>query len=297
MSISARCYLFTAEGLQRISQRVMNGLCQGRDAMPHYSGTKQKIATAIYELENSKPVRIVRIEGAYLHFDKAGKVQEALARGAFEAMQTYDDLENSKAAQPAKVFDLTPKLNRERWERENRWTPGKSEIDLIADDVFERKHAKALKIAKGIAEKPIPLTHEAREAIEDIRLQLYSLNLKIEKLSEMALKGFAFEARRLSADDLEPLWQGFASAADRRRDILARHRTGKGVWYASVEVIRWNATQNTGESDTLAYEKCNSKKEAEKAAQRMLAENAKYFTAETSIEARVVCDLEWDGDK
>ena len=43
------------------------------------------------------------------------------------------------------------------------------------------------------------------------------------------------------------------------------------------------------------HERCNSKKEAEEAARQLLAENAKYFSAESSVEARVVCDLEWEG--
>lgn len=46
---------------------------------------------------------------------------------------------------------------------------------------------------------------------------------------------------------------------------------------------------------SIVHEKCNSKKEAEDAARRLLAENAKYFSSSTSIEADVVCDLEWDG--
>ena len=294
MSISVRCYLFASDGLQRISQRVMNGLCHGQDALPQYAGTKQRIATAIYELEKGKAARVVRVEGSYLDFDKAGKIQESLARGAFEAIQTYRDLENSKGnTHSSKVFDLAPKLNREKWERENRWTPNQGELDLIVDDLFGRKAAAPLKTAKGITEKPVPLTYEAKEAIEQIRLQLYTLAGKMELLSEQALKGFAFEARRLSADDLEPLWQGFANAADRRREILARYRTGKGVWYASVDIVQWDSLRKSGHTTSYVHERCNSKKEAETAARRLLAENAKYFSAETTIEASVVCDLEW----
>jgi hypothetical protein len=46
----------------------------------------------------------------------------------------------------------------------------------------------------------------------------------------------------------------------------------------------------------LASQKCSSKAEAEKAARLLLAENAKFFDDLTSIEARVVCDLEWSED-
>ena len=35
------------------------------------------------------------------------------------------------------------------------------------------------------------------------------------------------------------------------------------------------------------------KKEAEEAAQRLLGEHAKYFSARHSVDASVFCDLEW----
>jgi hypothetical protein len=49
-------------------------------------------------------------------------------------------------------------------------------------------------------------------------------------LTAPALKGFAFEARGLAKDDFDnAVWLGVAEAADRRREILARYRTGSGV--------------------------------------------------------------------
>jgi hypothetical protein len=60
-------------------------------------------------------------------------------------------------------------------------------------------------------------------------------------------------------------------------------------------VIRWDTSRHTGRTDSFVHERWNSKKEAEEAARRLLAENAKYFSAENSVEARVVCELEWDG--
>jgi hypothetical protein len=44
----------------------------------------------------------------------------------------------------------------------------------------------------------------------------------------------------------------------------------------------------------MVHEHCKSKKEAEEAAQRLLAEHAKHFSVETSVEARIVCELEWE---
>jgi len=297
MSLSVRFYLFADDGLQRISQRLMHGLALGNDAMLQYAGTKQKAADVIIEVENGKPIRIAKADVNFLTFDKKGQVHRDLQAGGMQAIETFAALERSQRQAPSKVVDLAPKLKREKWERDNRWTLSKQDLDLISDDIWKRKRAVAPKVqqAKGVTPKPPVMTFEAKQAIREIQTHLFGIDGKMEFLTEPALKGFAFEARRLAKDDFDnAVWRGVAEAADRRREILARYRTGSGVWYASVDVIRWDNSRHTGKSESFAHEKCNSKKEAEEAARRLLAENAKYFSAESSVEARVVCDLEWD---
>jgi hypothetical protein len=297
MSISLRFYLFTAEGMQRISQRVMDGLCHGEDAMPQFAETKQRVANVVVELEDGKPSRILETTGSFLHFDKHGKVHESLAQSGFEAIETYEALERSKRIAPSKVVDLSPKLNREKWERERRWQPSAKDLDEISADIWKQKRADSVKVVQAKGAKPIPpkMTFEATKAIREIQDHLSGVDFKLEVLSEAALKGVAFEARSRAAEDFDnAVWLGVAEAADRRREILSRHRTGKGTWYASIEVTYWDATGHSGRCESIVHEKCNSKKEAEEAARRLLAENAKYFSASTSVEADVVCDLEWN---
>jgi hypothetical protein len=300
MTVSVRFYIFSDGGLQRISQRVMEGLVHGYDAMPQFASTKQKVANVIVELEEGKPARITRADGSFLHFDAAGKVHESLANSGFEAMETFDALERSKRIKSkSKVIDLSPKLNREKWEREHRWELSKDDLDLISADLWKMKKAEVAKVvqAKGVSPIPPPLTSEARNAVREIQTHIFGIDGKLEFLTEPALKGLAFEARSLASKDFNnAVWLGIADAADRRREILARYRVGTGVWYASVDVIRWNLSRHSGETESFVHEKCNSKKEAEEVARRLLAENAKHFSAETSVEARVVCDLEWFED-
>jgi hypothetical protein len=275
----------------------MEGLCHGEDAMPRFADTKQKVANVTVEVEDGKPARIVNATGTYLHFDSKGKVHESLQRSGMAAMETFDALERSKRIRPSKVVDLSPKLNREKWEREHRWEPSVSDLDLISADLWKMKKAAPAQVvqAKGTSPIPPPMTHEAREAIREIQTHVLGIGGKLEYLTEPALKGLAFEARSLASNDFNnEVWLGVAGAADRRREILARHRSGSGIWYASVDVIRWDHSRHSGETESFVHEKCNSKKEAEEAARRLLAENARYFSAESSVEARVVCDLEWD---
>jgi hypothetical protein len=89
------------------------------------------------------------------------------------------------------------------------------------------------------------------------------------------------------------IWRGVAEAVDRIREIRSRYRSGKGVWPATVDISRWDVTRRYAESSSGFHEKCNSKKEAEEAARRRLAEEVQFFSAEYSVEASVVCDLEW----
>jgi hypothetical protein len=265
--------------------------------MPQFADTKQKAVNVTVEVEDGKPARIVNAAGTYLHFDSKGRMHESLQRSGMEAMETFDVLERSKRIRPSKVVDLSPKLNREKWERENRWEPSASDLDLISADLWKMKKAAPAQVVQAKGTKPIPppMTHEAREAIREIQTHVLGIGGKLEYLTEPALKGLAFEARSLASNDFNnEVWLGVAGAADRRREILARHRSGSGIWYASVDVIRWDHSRHSGETESFVHEKCNSKKEAEEAARRLLAENARYFSAESSVEARVVCDLEWD---
>lgn len=295
MSLALRFYLFADDGLQRLSHRLVQGLVHGKDAMPQYAGTKQKAADVLVEMDNGKPVKIVRADGNFLTFDENGQVHRGLVASGFAAMETGEDLERAER-QKGKVVDLGPKLNRGKWERENRWTLTKEDLDAIADDIWRRKKAATPKVqqAKGIAQKAPPLTWEAKQAIEEIQKQIWSIGGKLEFLTEPALKGLAFEARQLAKPDYDnAIWHGVAAAADRRREILSLYRTGKGVWHACVDISRWDVTRHYCESISSFHERCNSKQEAEEAARRMLAEHAKQFSAEFSVEASVVCDLEW----
>lgn len=116
MSLGVRFYLFAEEGLQRILQRLMEGLAHGRDAMPQFAGTRQKVANVLVEIEEGKPVRIARADGSFLTFDENGEVHKDLIASGFAAMETYRALERAgRNPETGTVVDLSPKLNREKW--------------------------------------------------------------------------------------------------------------------------------------------------------------------------------------
>jgi hypothetical protein len=54
----------------------VDGLVHGRDAMPEYANSVQRIAMAVVDNENGKAFRIVDARGEYWTFDEEGKINK-----------------------------------------------------------------------------------------------------------------------------------------------------------------------------------------------------------------------------
>ncbi len=215
---------FAEGGLQRISQRLMDGLAHGKDAMPQFAGTKQKVANVLVVMSDAKPVRIERADGSYLTFDENGEMHKDLITSGFAAMETYRALERAgRNRETGKVVDLSPKLNREKWERENRWTLSKDDLNRIADDIWNRKRAGAPKVqrATGSVPRPPSMTWEAKRAIKEIQSKVWAIGGKLEHLAEPSLKGVSFEALQMAkADQNSPLWRAVGEYAEQVAHVV-----------------------------------------------------------------------------
>ena len=292
MSITARFYLFTDEGVRRLSRRVMDGLRDDRDALPQFANTKQRLAVVTIENEDGIPIRIRDTSGRFLQFDGSGQIGDGLRDSVVTAMEAFGAA--SKESKHGAVVDLKPQLRRQAWERDNTWNLSKEDLDLIAADIWGGSQGEIKNERVAVPRRP-PLTHEARWAIERIAEQLFRFDMWLEDLSEPALKGLAFEARRRArGSPSDTTWSGIAEAAEHLRAVKARHRHGKGKWFAVIEAT--TTPQVKSESTVIrsvAFAECASRSAAEDAARRLLAEHAKQFSACTSIEARLYCDLEW----
>jgi hypothetical protein len=212
------------------------------------------------------------------------------------AWVALDRLAPPSSSDQEAVVDLSAKLKQKQWDKEHRWELSKADLDLIAADLdidgFSNERAR-LRMVRSAAPKRDPLTHEARYAVEEIQSLLITVDSQLEGLSEVALKGLVSEANQRAANRNEPLWTGIAAAAARKREILARHRTGKGIWYAVVEGLRYDPASRGREVFTIAFEKCSSLKAAEAAARRLLVEKAEHFSKWTGIESRADPFWEW----
>jgi hypothetical protein len=237
MPITSRLYIFEDGGaVKRVPKRIQDALVFGEDAIPEYAGTRQRIATAIIENQNGKPVRILDASGTYWTFDAQGKIHQDLHNSVAAALELHD---NAARASRAKVVDLRPQLKKKEWEAKNRWDLSKEDLDRIAADLWPSVAAlDDIKPVKGKAQKKPPLTYEAKDAIRELDHKLDMIRFSVRQLSETALKGFSFEARRHGEFSLElkPVWQAVAAVADHYRELKARHRTGRGAWYAVVRL-------------------------------------------------------------
>jgi hypothetical protein len=82
--LGVRFYLFAEDGLKRISQRLMKGLAHGKDAMPQFAGTRQKVANVLVEMESAKPIKIARADGSFLTSFNVRHKFKKLPKDSFE---------------------------------------------------------------------------------------------------------------------------------------------------------------------------------------------------------------------
>ncbi|BCG91441.1 hypothetical protein [Mesorhizobium sp. 131-2-1] len=287
----SRYYLFPeGEDPLRLSQRLVEGLTFGTDALPQFAGTKQRVLSAMLEHDEGKPVRIIRTEAAVWQFDKDGGIREGLHQALALAMDSLP------TPQPnATVVQLHPHAKQAKLQKEYRWEPGGAEIERVIADIWPKRTGDRLKSAKGTTTRKPPLTFDARHAIDEISGQFWKISNAIEQLKEPSQKSFGFEARERSRADPEyaHLYRAIAEMSDWHLEVQRRRRTGKGVWYAVVDVTLWDDNR-VGESVDQFQEKCVGREAAVKAARKLLREHADRFADNITVEAEVLTDLEWD---
>lgn len=293
MALTLRCYLFEDGGaIKRISRRVLEGLVFGKDAMPGYANSVQRVATAIIENETGKPIKIVDAWGEFFTFDEEGKIDEALRQSAAEVMS----LVPTPGIRSGNVVSLSPSLKRRQFREKHRWDLTKEHLDWIASDLWPKDDDATQKIPVAAGREPRrpPLTYEAKEALRKIEEKLASVGFELDRLSEPALKGLAFEARR-KAEAQSGLWAGVAEECDHLREIKVRRRTGRGIWYAVIEAERPDPNDaDVTHIDDLAFEKCQGKKAAAEAARRLLKEHAGSLREDLMLRSALYCELEWE---
>jgi hypothetical protein len=198
VALSFRCYLFEdGDAIKRIPRRVVEGLVHGQDAMPEYANSVQRIATAIVDNEDGKPIQIVEAQGEYWTFDEEGKINKGLTESVGRLMSMFPDAGGNSG----KVVSLSRAWKRREFQQNDRWKPSKEHLDWITTDIWPNENdrsAPKVTLATGKAPNKPPLTYEAKEALREIDVRLSLVLTQLDRLSEPALKGLEFEARSRS---------------------------------------------------------------------------------------------------
>ncbi len=297
MGITSRAYIFAENGeLKRVPRHVCDLLVFGRDAIPDYAGTKQRVAQVLIENDERRPVRILDVRGSFWTFDEHGRIDAGMLNSMGEWMDAFGFGYNPDRNR-GKVVSLVPEIKKRDYNERHRWDVTVDVVDRIAADLWPGVNGAASDVAtvKGVRPKRPPLTYEAKNALNEIGPLLLSVPHKLEDLSENALKGLAFEARRTATNDENPeLWEALASVCERLRELRARQRTGKGVWYAMLEASHWDdPTQRSARCFVIAHERCEGKRAAVEAARKLLRTHADRFDAQTTLDVSVKSEREW----
>ena len=126
--ISVRYYLWSAEGLQRITQRFHRNLFDRTVGLPQYAGTKQKIVEVFIQRLTSRDYSI-SARGIVYPFDAKGFLDiKALALEGSLELSRFRSTETN-------ILDLRPSIKRRRFQEQYTWKPSKTMLDDVWSDI------------------------------------------------------------------------------------------------------------------------------------------------------------------
>jgi hypothetical protein len=126
--ISVRYYLWSAEGLLRITQRLHHNLFDRTAALPQYAGTKQKIVEVLIQRLTSRDYSI-GARGIAYPFDAKGFLDvKALALEGSLELSRFRSTETN-------ILDLRPSIKRRRFQEQYTWKPSKTMLDDVWNDI------------------------------------------------------------------------------------------------------------------------------------------------------------------
>jgi len=138
MGIGLRIFLVNDDdSLERLAVARYDRLvrCDPEECLPQYAGKRVRYALVAYEVENRKPVEILKIEYNYLSLDSEGRIdagEEEKARRL--AVDLFPPVLPQK--EPRQVIDAKHLFAKKRYDNEYRWTPSPELEAAIVNAVF-----------------------------------------------------------------------------------------------------------------------------------------------------------------
>ena len=126
--ISVWYYLWSAEGPQRITQRLHRELFERNVAMSQFAGTKQRVLEVLVQYLTKTHCKISG-RGIVYPFNANGflDVKTLALEGPLE-------ISRFRSAE-AKIVDLKPSIRRRRFQEQYTWKPSKTMLDDVWNDI------------------------------------------------------------------------------------------------------------------------------------------------------------------
>lgn len=136
MGRGCRSLLFEQDGsIRKLSRRLTNDLVHGKATLPEYADQSLRHADVhIWTDEKRIPIDIDYLSLVIFHFDENGSIQSNLAKAAFAARLTHEDIRDQDKS--ADVVDVTPHIKQKQWFDEHTWKPSQVEYQSIIGIIF-----------------------------------------------------------------------------------------------------------------------------------------------------------------
>jgi hypothetical protein len=125
MGIGLRIFLVNDDdSLERLAMARYEGLLRRdpEECLPQYAGKRVRYALVAYEVENRKPVEILRIEYSYLSLDSEGRIDAAEQER--EMMLAVEVLPPVLPEQQSRqLVDAQHRFAKKRYDHKYRWIP------------------------------------------------------------------------------------------------------------------------------------------------------------------------------
>jgi hypothetical protein len=125
MGLGTRIFIVNdADTLKRMPLKRYHKLFRRdpEERFPEYASKRIRYVLVVLELENRKPVEILRIQYAYLAFDPEGRLREdERKKKARLSMYMLKPMQSEQ--EPNHVIDARYKFAKKRFDREYRWDP------------------------------------------------------------------------------------------------------------------------------------------------------------------------------
>jgi hypothetical protein len=130
--ISVRYYLWSAEGPQRITERLHRELFERNVAIPPFAGTKQRVLE-VFVQRLTKTHYSISGRGIVYPFDDNGFLD-------VKTLALEGPLEISRfRSSEVKIVDLNPSIRRRRFQQQYTWKPSKTMLDDVWCDIEPRR--------------------------------------------------------------------------------------------------------------------------------------------------------------